>query len=513
MDADVVIVGSGPTGMVLAALLGKAGRSVLLLERYEGLYQLPRAAAFDDETMRTFQALGVAERMLPGTNVQPGYVWVNGQDDVLLDIAFDNPGPCGWPSQFMMFQPHVEDVLNQLLAQTPGVEVRRGHEVVGLTERGDSGQTDGVDVDVRTRDGATYRVSARWVVGCDGGNGFVRRHLGGELDEYGFSENWLVCDFELRREVPGLPAFRQVCDPAEPIAIVNIGPRHHRFSFRLEAGADRAAVVRPEAVWPRVSRYLGPDDADLVRVANYAFQSRCVRQWRRGRVFLAGDAAHEMPPFLAQGMVSGIRDARNLAWKLDHVLGGGTDDVLDTYQAEREPHVRFILEKAIELGRVQTERNPERARERDTRMLAARRAHTAPDKLRYPPLSGGLVENHGHLLPQGVVSSAERTALFDDVVGTGWRLVVSSPQVLDALSVEAREGLAALGCRDVVFCLSGTFGGAPLADTGGVYSRFFSQTGSVAALVRPDGCVYGLAHDEAELVATTKGLLGALALA
>ncbi|MCF7553631.1 bifunctional 3-(3-hydroxy-phenyl)propionate/3-hydroxycinnamic acid hydroxylase [Pseudonocardia sp. WMMC193] len=505
MDFDVAIVGLGPTGMTLAALLAQQGRSVVALERYPGLYNLPRAAAFDDETMRTFQKLGVAEKMLPGTNVQSGYVWVNGQDDVLLDIQYDNPGRCGWPAQYMMYQPHVEQVLDELLRSSPAVDVRRGLTVTAVTDL-----PDGVQVEARHPDGSTHRVGARYLVGCDGGNGFVREHLNGVLDDYGFFENWLVCDFRLRRDVPGLPTFRQVCDPAEPIAIVNIGPEHHRFSFRLDADVSREDAVQPENVWPRVASFLTPEDADLVRVANYTFRSSIVDTWRRGRVLLAGDAAHQMPPFLAQGMVSGIRDARNLAWKVDMVLSGHAEELLDTYQVEREPHVRFITEKAIELGRVQTMRDVEQAKERDARMIAARKANRAPDKLRYPPLQGGLIANHGDLFPQGLVSTAERTALFDEIAGTGWLIVANGRGAFSAVSPDDQEAFAGLGGRQLAFGFAGMFGGAEISDTGGVYARWFADTGCVAAIVRPDSHVYGLARDPDELATLTKDLLGAL---
>ncbi|MBX5332956.1 bifunctional 3-(3-hydroxy-phenyl)propionate/3-hydroxycinnamic acid hydroxylase [Rhodococcus fascians] len=503
--ADVVVVGCGPTGMVLAALLGSQGRSVVVLERYSGLYNLPRAAAFDDETMRTFQKLGIAEKMLPGVNVQRGYIWVNAEDDVLLDIEYDNPGRSGWPSQYMMHQPHVESVLDGLLTSLPTVEVRRGHTVTGI-QQSDSGTT----VLATDAEGRTVRVDTEFVVGCDGGNGIVREVVGGKLDDYGFFENWLVCDFELARDVPTLPTFRQVCDPAEPIAIVNIGPRHHRFSFRLDSGAQRDEVVQQDRVWSRVSAYLTPDDAELVRVANYTFRSCIASKWRAGNIFLAGDAAHQMPPFLAQGMVSGIRDARNLAWKLDMVLSGHPATLLDTYQTEREPHVRFITEKAIELGRVQTMRDPVLAAERDARMIAARKANQKPDKLQYPALSGGLIANSGDIFPQGLVSTSSRTALFDDIAGTGWLVVSDGSAALHAISSDERDRFADMGGREIVFGLSSMFDGAPTSDTAGVYTRWFAMQKCVAAIVRPDGYIYGLARTDDELAQLMTSLIEAV---
>ena len=506
MTFDAAIVGYGPTGMVLAALLGQAGRKVVVLERYAGLYNLPRAAAFDDETMRTFQKLGIAETVLPGTNIQAGYVWVNGQDEVLLDIEYDNPGPCGWPAQYMMYQPHLEDTLDALVRRTPGVELRHGVTVTGIDDSGAGVTVTGHE----TEGGAPVEVKARYVIGCDGGNGFVRGHLGGTLEDLGFHENWLVCDFEMKREVPTLPSFRQVCRPEQPVSIVNIGPHHHRFSFRLEAGDTRDSVTAAEGVWRRVAAFLSPEDADLIRVANYTFRSRIVGQWRKGRVLLAGDAAHEMPPFLAQGMVSGIRDARNLAWKLGMVLDGAPESLLDSYQPEREPHVRFITGRAIELGRAQTMRDPEAARARDARMIAARKANQKPDKLVYPALTGGLIANHGALLPQGLVSTAERTALFDEIAGTGWLIVARNEAALAALGEAERRAFEALGGRCLHFAIGQMVGGAPISDTNGVYKRWFDATGAQAAIVRPDSHVYGLAATAGDLPALLTQLLAAL---
>jgi hypothetical protein len=249
-----------------------------------------------------------------------------------------------------------------------------------------------------------------------------------------------------------------------------------------------------------------------VRVANYVFRSCIAETWRDGRVLLAGDAAHQMPPFLAQGMVSGIRDARNLAWKLGMVLRGHSEDLLDSYQVEREAHVRFITAKAIELGLVQTMRDEAKARLRDESMLAARAAKKEPDKLQYPPLSGGLIANHGGIFPQGVVSGEGSTALFDDVVGGGWLLVTRNPDAASALTDEDRAAFADLGGRHVGFTLSSTFGGADLSDTGGVYGRWFAAQDCVGVIVRPDSYIHGIARDPAELAELMRGLTAELRL-
>ncbi len=499
---DLAIVGYGPTGMTLAALLGQAGHSVVVLERYPGLYNLPRAACFDDEIMRTFQKLGVEDEVLPGAVVQHDYDWVNGEGETLVEIEYDDPAPGGWAQLYMMFQPHIEDVLDRLCKSLPTVAVHQGVSVEAM----DAGE-EGVELRARGRDGEELAVRARYAVGADGGTGFVRPALGIGYSSYGFEENWLVCDFERKHELPRVPTFRQVCDPAQPIAIVRIGPDHQRFSFMLEPDEDAAVATDPERVWRRVADYITPEDADLIRVANYVFRSRITDRWRQGRVLLAGDAAHEMPPFLAQGMCSGMRDAHNIAWKLDLVLRGLADDgLLDSYQPEREPHVRFITEKAIELGRVQTLRDPEKARQRDERMLAARRENRAPEKLRFPALSGGALAgtgapHAGEFFVQGRVAADGREGLFDDLVGPG-PCIVARGEALAALDPERRAAWARIGGHLAQIDSD--------ADLDGTYGAWFDSHECEAALVRPDWYLFGTAGDGVGLAALVDATLAAL---
>ena len=494
-EYDVAIIGYGPTGMTLAAMLSQLGRKVVILERYTGLYNMPRAACFDDEVMRMFQKLGLVEEISRGAVPQAGYDWINATGETLVSFEYVNPAPGGWAALYMMFQPHVETVLDRHCKSLPGVEVRQGVAVCGLDQ-----SDDGVVLYATDVAGKAVTVRARYAVGADGGNSFVRRHLNAELQDYGFEENWLVCDFLMRREVPGLPTFRQICDPRQPTSIVRIGPNHHRFSFMMKSGETAEEATKPENVWARVARFITSDDAEMVRVANYVFCSKIVRQWRYGRVLLAGDAAHQMPPFLAQGMCSGMRDAHNLAWKLDLVLSGQAgESLLNTYQPEREPHVRFITEKAIELGRVQTLRDETKATERDERLLAMRRAKQAPEKLRFPGIGNALSVGGGEFFPQGRVREDARDGLLDDFVGAGWRIVANDAALLDNVSANRCKAWAALGGGAAIVSDTAREGG--LEDVDGTYAQWFREHDCAAAVMRPDWYLYGTAKDGAELSA------------
>ncbi|NUP03967.1 MAG: bifunctional 3-(3-hydroxy-phenyl)propionate/3-hydroxycinnamic acid hydroxylase [Nonomuraea sp.] len=508
VTADVAVVGYGPVGMVMTALLGQAGHRVVALERYAGPYNLPRAASFDGETMRTLARLGVAEGLVPKLRVQRTYEWRNGAGDLLIEQDFAQTGRSGWAEWYMMHQPDLEEALDGVCRSLPAAHVRYSSPVVAVEQDGE-----GV---VLTVDGprGSERVAARYAVACDGGNSFVRRELEIGQQDYGFSEPWMVCDVRLRRPLEIPPAL-QLGDPANPTSIISLGPAHHRFSFMLDSEAAFDVESDPDRVWKRIARYVGRDDADLIRVATYTFRSLIADEWRRGRVVLAGDAAHQMPPFLGQGMCSGIRDAQNLAFKLDLILrGAASDDLLDTYQLEREPHVRAVTEKGIELGHRQTIRDPGRAAARDRELLARRAAARKPETIRLPGLVSGLLAQaagpgRGQLSVQGVVDDGIRRDRLDQLVGAGFHLLVDQPLLsrlgqADVLVALRGAGVHVIAPGEHVF--DHPFA-AVLRDVDGTYRRWFAELGCSAVAVRPDFYVFGTAGTADATTALAEELL------
>jgi hypothetical protein len=324
------------------------------------------------------------------------------------------------------------------------------------------------------------------------------------MDDYGFEEPWLVCDFLLKRAVD-LPMAQQYGDPDQPTSIVSIGPDHHRFSFMLDAALPAVAQVPSDDVWRRVARWIGREDAELIRVAPYTFRSTVARMWRDGRVLLAGDAAHQMPPFLGQGMCSGIRDAHNLAWKLDLVLCGDADEkVLDTYAEERAPHVRVIVEKAVELGRVQTVRDRDAARARDLELTRRRDSGIKPEGFQFPGYVEGLLDApggqdlaRGQLLPQGmVVAASGEQRRFDDVSGSGWVLLLLDGDWLGQLDPDDLSAWRSAGSTLLMFGAAAghsSGGDQVIVDIEGTYASWFKDHRCGAVIVRPDWYVYGSA--------------------
>lgn len=452
---DVAVVGLGPVGATLANLLALRGVSVLALDREPDIYRLPRAIHFDGECMRVFQTIGIADRLAPGLVVAPGMKFVAADGRLLLDWSRPvEVGPQGWNASYRFHQPTLETTLREQLVQRPGVDIRLRHDVFAVEPGAD-------DVLLRLEDlstGRLRRARARYVVGCDGARSTVRRFMGTELEDLRSHERWLVVDVVLNQERPDLGQHSvQFCDPARPATYVPGPGLRRRWELMLLPGEDAAAMCRPEAIWQLLSRWVTPDQAQLERPATYTFHSVIAGGWRSGRLLLAGDAAHQTPPFMGQGMCAGIRDASNLAWKLaDAISNTAHDSLLDTYESERSPHVREFIEAAVRLGAVIQTTDADEARRRDAEMLAQPQVFTTPQPRLGPGAHDGS-EHAARIGEQPVLADGRR---LDDIVGyrhallvdPGWR--VASPSgccaVVAADSAAARDWLDRLGAGAVL---------------------------------------------------------------
>ncbi len=515
---DVIIVGYGPTGMLAAILLGRAGHRVAVIERYKTLYNLPRVGIVHDDVLRMFQEIGCIDQVWPATHFLPVYELAkNGR--VLLSSDVSPLATHGWPEYISIYEPSFETELDRLAAAAPSIEIFRGAAASALTQTGDR-----VTVTVKDEDGGSRHLEGRYLIGADGGNSFVRETLGIPYENLGFDQDWLVIDAKEKRARPGLPAMRQFCEPEQPGVTLHMGPHHRRWSFMIFPEESAEEAMKPENVWRRLDRPEGatPDEFELIRVAAYKFQSLYAERWREGRIFLAGDAAHQMPPFLAQGLCSGFRDAHNLAWKLDLVLNGRAGDaLLDSYMAERGPNARATIVESMRVGQHVNERDPEKVRLRDEQLLAmqAQKDHTRGQKqliaFRVPGFEGGFIARPGtpaagDAFPQYRVRTGEREGRFDDIAGRGFLILARHAQASAAL---APEDLAFWRSLDGRFLQIGDDGAGDLVDIDGSYGKLMDEYGCAILLKRPDHYMFGGARTARDLPALVADLRDQLAAA
>jgi 2-polyprenyl-6-methoxyphenol hydroxylase-like FAD-dependent oxidoreductase len=403
----------------------------------------------------------------------------------------------------MCHQPRLEAALEARARSFPHVRVLRGFDAHGLRDAGNV-----VRVSARSERGTPLEVTARWAVGCDGANSFVRQAIGAGWSDLGFAHDWLVVDVIPHEARPWSPLNWQLCDPARPTTLVSGGPGRRRWEFmrlpheRLEELNSREMAWKLLAPWD-----VRPENATLERHAVYAFRGCVADRWRCGRVLLAGDAAHLMPPFAGQGMCSGLRDAANLAWKLDLVLRClAGDALLDSYESERAPHARQIVEFSIALGRVICISDPSEAAARDARMIPAARAAGLTTPVRSPKLGPGCwgaeASGAGELFVQARIERAGRSGRFDDLVGGGFAPVSPSGDPAVALTPEQRSFFTALGGVSAHVSRDG----AGVRDVEGGYARWFEARGAAVALQRPDFAVFATAKE----VSGSGALVGAL---
>lgn len=485
---DVAIIGFGPAGATLANLLGQAGLSVVVLEKEAAIYPLPRAIHFDGEVMRIFQSIGLRGAVEGISRAGlTGMHFVNANDETLLIRGGTTAlGPHGCASNYYFHQPELERVLREGVARFENVRVCLQHSVLDIQQQPDHASLQVQDI----QRNSTYAINARYVVGCDGARSLVRKILGSPMQDLGLHRAWLVFDALLKDNAPALPDHTvQHCDPARPMTYCNVTGNRRRWEIMMLPDDDPAEIVKPENLWPLVSRWVQPDNADIERATIYTFHSVIAQGWRTGRLMITGDAAHQTPPFLGQGMCAALRDASNLAWKLQAVLTGmANEDLLDTYESERAPHVQAFIELAVRLGDIIQTTDTEAAKARDAKFRQGQ-----PEIFQFPaPVLGkGMVSTGpapvGQTFPQPQLDNGQ---WLDEVIGNHFA-VIALPEVLQEVSSQTRAQwkqwqVVSQSAQDASL------------------RAWLEQHSVHAVVVRPDRYILGMASTSAQLDALSQ---------
>ena len=429
LHADVLVVGAGPVGLMLANLLGMHGVDTLVIERHEATVREPRAVTLDDESLRTLQAAGLAESAIRDLVLGYGVQYFSWRGKPFASIQ-PTRQEFGYPKRNAFRQPLLEATLCEGLARFPNVRMRFGHTL----ERFDHTET-GVHCEVRTADGPLW-IDARWMVGCDGGRSRVRELCGIGLAGDTYAERWLIVD--LAHRTTPMRHTQTFCDPLRP-AIRLPGPHGTlRYEFMLHPGEDDAfALHEPRFREWMARRHPADRDLPLVRKAVYVFHARVAERWRQRHALLAGDAAHLTPPFAGQGLNSGLRDAANLGWKLAAVTRWGfAPALIDSYETERRPHAQALIRMALRIGRFMQPKSRAGAAAMQTLLKAACLVPPVRDyilQLRFKPkprLQSGWFEAHAdmrqrpELLPQPTVDRPDRSSCrLDELLGGGFAVI------------------------------------------------------------------------------------------
>jgi 3-(3-hydroxy-phenyl)propionate hydroxylase len=515
LETDVLVVGAGPCGVVLASLLGMYGVRTLLIDRETDVLDFPRAVGIDDESLRTCQAIGLVDEVLADTLQNMPIRYYTSWGRCFAEVK-PSAQPFGWPRRNLFLQPLLERTVRAGLSRFDSVTVRLGHELVSLDQNGD-----GVHASIRDRSGVSNPVNATYVVGADGGRSTVRDQVGVALQGTTEPTKWLVVDVSNDRL--DAPYSAVYCNPGSPVLMVPLPYEHRRFEFRLNPGDSEEEVVRPDHVRGLLAgRYGNTPLPDVVRARVYLHHSRIASTFGVGRVFLAGDAAHLQPPFFGQGMNSGLRDATNLAWKLAAVTRGmAGPGLVATYDVERRPHASEMVGFATRMGARYRPRNVATEHLRDLVFRCLQRIPGGRDyilQMKYKPMprytegavtgvdTTNKLDPVGRMFPQPFVGTATGRVQLDDALGPWFAVLVFSDAQLDD---DATRWWQSIGARIV------RVGDQPEADTvvdsDGALARWRTERpGCDVVVLRPDRYVAsaGLVADFAAATANLRTTFG-----
>lgn len=444
---DLVIVGAGPVGMTLANYVGAAGLDVLIVEQLEKLIDYPRGVGMDDECLRAFQAIGLADQVTKHTSP---HQWMEFRTAKGQTLALIRPqtNDFGWPRRNAFIQPLADKVLFDGLGRYDNVAVEFSTELFSYEQ-----DDEGVSVELKLADGSLSTVRCRYLVGCDGGRSLVRKSAGITFEGETDSSRWIVVDLE--KDPVGIPNSILYCDPERPFVSIALPHGVRRLEFMVMAGETDQELTSKEGLKGLLSRIMpDPESADVIRSRIYTHHSRIADRFRDGKVLIAGDAAHLMPVWQGQGYNSGIRDAINLAWKLVEVVKGRSSDaLLDSYTAERREHALAMIRISTLAGRIFSPTNRFLAAARDIFFSTIKRIPPIRDyfvQMRFKPMPsyrGGVVVPQtgtgqtvvGRLFPQPALRKQDGgMEKLDDIIGNRFAIIAWASNPWDHMSAEAR---------------------------------------------------------------------------
>ena len=510
-EFDVVIVGLGPVGAVAANIAGLLGLKTLVLERTDHAYLKPRAIVFDAEIMRIFASIGLAERIAKASRALGGSIYLGADRRPIRTFRARQPAHAkAWYPSNLFYQPELESTLRDGLNRFSNVTVSLKHELAALR---DFGGWSTLNV-IAHGSSQSLEIRARSVLACDGASSTVRKLLQIPLDDIGFEERWLVVDtfvngpmrwpstHAIPEEVQRGEYSLMLCDPARPSTLIPGVGRHRRWEYMLLPGEHDDDVVGSDWLRRQLSQWIDPQDVEIVRSAVYRFRALIAQRWRINNIFLLGDAAHQTPPFYGQGMCHGIRDAAQLMWKLDLVLNNVSPaKLLDSYQEEREPHVREIVAASVAAGAQVCILDPEAAvaRDKEFRRIEHKRRN-APVAITdvVPPIRAGIIDpkSGGMRLPELAVETGNGHQL-DDMIAGRFTLLTRCEEAgnLPASLAAGWQKIAGQTVR--VGAVNDS--DCSVHDAAGDVSHWLEQRQAYCAIVRPDRYVYAMPCDRANL--------------
>lgn len=469
---DVAIVGYGPTGVTLANLLVKKGLTVLVIEREPHILQLPRAIRFDAECMRVFQSIGISTQLEQELSAGPGMKFVDADGNLM--ITWERPiqkGAQQWSSAYRVHQPDLEAVLRQNIENHELLTVKLRHEVFKIDEHAQQCTLYFENL----ANGSLHQATAKFVVGCDGARSLVRRLIGTTFEDLNLHSKWLVVDFITHNTKNDLGDYSiQFCDPQRPLSYIKGTGQRLRWEIMIMPEDDAQKITQPEVIWKLLAQYIQPENAEIERAAVYTFHALIAKQWCKNRLIIAGDAAHQTPPFMGQGMAAGIRDAANLAWKLHDLIRYEPEfNLVESYHSERLSHAKEFIQGAVNFGNIIQNYCGDTAYQEQVSQL---KNFVTPT----PKLGQGFIQKddehafNGYISPQFIL---DQYTLSDDITDYQFSLFVlpEYQQQVNDLELNTLENLS------IVYATTPEI------------IQWLNQHQAHAVLIRPDRYIFGKA--------------------